>query len=110
MSIGRNITRYRIAAGLSQRELAERIGKTPSAVSQYESNRITPYINVIEKIADVLGVTREDIVSDTALTAYEKELLDVARTISTDGQRQLLIYARGLAATYPQDNEVSQAV
>lgn len=106
MSIGRNITRYRVAAGLTQRQLAEKIGKDASSVSYYESNRMIPRMPVIEKIADVLGVTKEDIISDTALTRYEKELIDVARTISIDGQKQLLIYARGLAATYPQDTEV----
>ena len=109
MSIGRNITKYRVAAGLTQKQLADKIGKNPSSVSYYESNRMIPRMYVIEKIAAVLGVTKEDIISDKALTAYEKELLDVARAISTDGQRQLLIYARGLAATYPQDTEVHTA-
>ena len=109
MGIGENIRRYRKAAGLSQAELAKRIGKTRSAISQYESNTTTPYMYVIDKIANVLCVSPENIVSNTALTAYEKELLDVARMISTDGQRQLLIYARGLAATYPQDSEIRTA-
>jgi transcriptional regulator with XRE-family HTH domain len=95
---------------LSQSALAERIGKTRSAVSQYESNTTTPYMYVIDKIADVLGVTREEIISDTVLTAYEKELLDVVRTTNETGKRELLIYARGLAATYPKNQEVSQAV
>lgn len=108
MGIGENIRRYRKAAGLSQAELAKRIGKTRSAISQYESNTTTPYMYVIDRIANVLGVSPENIVSNTALTAYERELLDVARMISTDGQRQLLIYARGLAATYPLDNSEIQ--
>lgn len=110
MGIGDNIRRYRHAAGLSQAELAEIIGKTRSAVSQYESNTTTPYMYVIEKIADALHVSTADIITESEkLTAYEKELLDVARMISTDGQRQLLIYARGLAATYPQDTEIQTA-
>lgn len=109
MGIGDNIRRYRHAAGLSQAELAEIIGKTRSAVSQYESNKTTPYMYVIEKIADALHVSTADIITESGkLTAYEKELLDVARMISTDGQRQLLIYARGLAATYPLDNSEIQ--
>lgn len=110
MTIGENIRRYRTAAGMSQERLAELIGKTRPSVSLYESGHTVPPVYVIEMIADVLGVSKLDIIDKSeTLTAYEKELLDVARMISTDGQRQLLIYARGLAATYPQDSEVQTA-
>lgn len=109
MGIAENIKRYRRAAGLSQEELADRIGKTRSSVSYYESGRIMPPVSVIENIAHVLGVSKMDIIDKSeTLTAYERELLDVARMISTDGQRQLLIYARGLAATYPLNSEISE--
>ena len=107
MGIGENIRRYRTAAGLSQEQLADKIGKTRSAISQYESNTTTPYMYVIEKIADALGVEAVDIVGDSVkLTETEAELLSLHRAMTAQGQSQLMIYARGLAATYPKNQEV----
>ena len=109
MTIGENIRSYRTAAGISQEQLAERIGKTRSAVSYYESGRITPRMYVIERIADVLGVSKLDIIEQREhLTESETELLQLHRSMDAHGQRQLMIYARGLAATYPKNTEVSQ--
>ena len=109
MTIGENIRSYRTAAGISQEQLAERIGKTRSAVSYYESGRITPRMYVIERIADVLGVSKLDIIEQREkLSGTERELLELSRAMNTQGQMQLLIYARGLAATYPKNTEVSQ--
>ena len=110
MGIGENIRRYRKAAGLSQEQLAELIGKTRSAVSQYENNTTTPYMYVIERIAAALGVETVDIVGETErLTEREGELLELYRAMSVQGQMQLMIYARGLAATYPKDKKVQTA-
>ena len=111
MTIGDNIKRYRLAAGMSQGRLAELIGKTRPSVSLYESGKTVPPVYVIEKIADVLNVSKLDIIEQREkFTETERELLKLNRTMSVQGQRQLMIYARGLAATYPKDKEVSQAV
>ena len=109
MTLGENIRRYRTAAGMSQERLAELIGKTRPSVSLYESGHTVPPVYVIEKIADVLGVSKVDIIEQREkLSGTERELLELSRTMNTQGQMQLLIYARGLAATYPKDTEVSQ--
>ena len=55
---------------MSQAELAERIGKGRSSVSQYLSGKNVPKMNVQEKIAEVLGCTVD------FLNSEENELTD----------------------------------
>lgn len=42
--------------GLSQRELAERLGTTQSAIARLEAGNITPRLATLDKVADALGV------------------------------------------------------
>ena len=46
-------------SGMSQRELAERVGATESAVSKYISGERTPRAEVLANIATALGTTVE---------------------------------------------------
>lgn len=63
-SIKDNIKRLRENAGLSQEELGDKIGKTRSAVSQYESGKIVPRMGVIEDLAAVFRVQKSEILGD----------------------------------------------
>jgi ribosome-binding protein aMBF1 (putative translation factor) len=42
--------------GLSQRELAERMGTTQSAIARLEAGNISPSLATLDKIAQALGV------------------------------------------------------
>lgn len=55
--IGIGIKNARLTVGITQAELAHRLGVTPQAVSQYERGIKKPKIETIEKIADALGVS-----------------------------------------------------
>ena len=112
MSIGKNIKRLRKEAGLSQEKLAQMLGKTRSAVSYYESDTIIPRMGVIEELASIFNVSKTEII-DTApsfgkLTESEVELLRIMRRITPEGQRQLMIYARGIDSTYSKNNQVEK--
>lgn len=54
---GGRIKKARAASGLSQEQLAVEIGKVRPTIVQYEAGKITPPIEVIEKIAEVLDVS-----------------------------------------------------
>ncbi|GIW64591.1 MAG: transcriptional regulator [Patescibacteria group bacterium] len=45
----------RIQKGLTQKELAEKIGTKQSAIARLESGNINPSLGFLEKIAEVLG-------------------------------------------------------
>lgn len=63
-SIKDNIKRLREQSGLSQEELGVKIGKTRSAVSQYESGKIVPRMGVIEDLAVIFQVQKSDILGE----------------------------------------------
>lgn len=63
-SIGENIKNLREASGISQEDLGFIIGKTRSAISQYESGKIIPRMGVIEDIAKYFNVAKIEIIGD----------------------------------------------
>ena len=67
MSIGKNISILRHRYNLSQDELAQIAGVTNKAVSAWESNKKTPRMGVIQRIADHFGLKKSDIIEDDGL-------------------------------------------
>lgn len=63
MSIGENIKLYRNKLGLTQKQLAENCSLSESAIKYYENNRRNPKIETLNKIADTLGVSTNDLVN-----------------------------------------------
>lgn len=53
--IGRKIQKAREEAGLSQEELAARLGCTQAALSNYELGKRRLYLSQLERISQVLG-------------------------------------------------------
>lgn len=45
-----------MARGLSQRELAELVGTTQSAIARLEGGHVSPSLTTLDRIADALGV------------------------------------------------------
>ena len=60
--VGRNIKSLRKLEGWSQETLAAKLGCTRSAVSLYESGRISPKMSMLEKLAALLGVSVAELV------------------------------------------------
>src|SRR5690554_7495134 len=55
--IGINIKRLRLEKNLSLKELDEKIGATPSFISQVENNKISPSLSKLKDISDALNTT-----------------------------------------------------
>ena len=56
LSIGEQILRLRLAAGLTQAEVAKRVGTTASAISRYENAEYDRYeLRTLKKIAEACG-------------------------------------------------------
>jgi SOS-response transcriptional repressor LexA len=73
MTFGVTLRKIRNAAGLSQRELGERLGVTYAAIQRWETDQVLPKGRRIQDIADALGVTQ------TELLGLENELSDASR-------------------------------
>lgn len=61
VKIGKNIKRFRRECGLTQAELAKKLGVTTQAVSKWETQMNSPDIALIPRIAQVLGVSIDEL-------------------------------------------------
>ena len=101
MTVGQNIRRLRERAGMSQSELARRIGKTRSMISQYECDMYAPRMGTVEKLAAALNCKKSEIIDDSpanALSPDETELLDLYRSLDRNGREMALCAVRGMAS------------
>lgn len=96
-SIGANIKNLREQHGMSQYELAAKIGKSRAAISQYEHGNTIPRMGVIEDMARVFGVKKSAIIENRTdygflnlATDDERELIELYRQMSDKAQRALL--------------------
>lgn len=71
MNIGKNITAFRKDAGMTQEELAGQIGVSAQAVSKWETGVSMPDILLLPVIADVFGITVDEIYTGKRKTKEE---------------------------------------
>jgi Predicted transcriptional regulators len=60
MDIGARLQRVRTARGLSQRELARRVGVTNSTISLIEQNKVSPSVSSLKKVLDGIPISLAD--------------------------------------------------
>ena len=96
-TIGENIKKLREKNGMSQSELAAKIGKSRTAVWQYERGDTIPRMGAIEEMARVFGVKKSAIIESRTeygflnlATDDERELVELYRQLPTKAQRALL--------------------
>lgn len=61
MTISQNLKDLRRLSGLTQEQVAEKVGLTRQAISSYESGRTQPDLAMLEKLAAVYGVELTDV-------------------------------------------------
>lgn len=71
IKIGKRITKYRHAQRLAQAQLAEEIFCSPSYISHIERGVKTPSLEILVKIADVLQVTIDQLLTGTCENSNE---------------------------------------
>ncbi len=90
MSLGERIKEARLALGLTQESLAERVGVVPQTISKWERNESQPDVPLLSSLADVLELSLDRLFgrrsarwadAETALTAWllpkgEKEKME----------------------------------
>ena len=69
--IGKQIILLRETAGISQKDLAEKISVTQPSLSRWESGVVVPPLHQIERIAGALGLSLEEVLSEDK-EEYEK--------------------------------------
>ena len=94
-NIGKKIRKYRNLAGVTQKQLAEKIGKAESSIQKYEAGKVEIPFNVLGNIAKSLDVEIIDLLDDFTELEIEN---------NTDGMREEYLISLGYQ-TDSVDNE-----
>ncbi len=87
-TIGNRINKYRKAKGMTQEDLAEKVGVSSQAVSKWENDVSCPDLSLIPQLCCILGITADELL--TGKTS-EVKLVPPAQRKSLD-QLTLRIY------------------
>ena len=74
VKIGKFILRLRTEKGLTQAELANKLGVTDRAVSNWENGRRMPDIAFLPSLCDILDISMSELLTGERLHSEEKEL------------------------------------
>lgn len=86
--LGENLVKFRKLSGLTQLELADKIQYSNKTVSKWERGESYPDIFTLQKIADIYGVTVDNILS--GVTPKEQE------TLTLDTKSSKYVFKRGM--------------
>ncbi len=83
-SIGERLARIRKLKGLTQEDLANRIGISRSVIANYEKNRLRIYDEMLVRLALALSVSTDSIlgISDTTLPIEQSPSLRLSRRLA----------------------------
>ena len=88
LTTGEKIKQARKNAGITQKNLGDKLGVSPVMISQYESNTRNPKWQTLQKIADALNVTLSDLLtSDTILNSEKSDITDWLSTMEEESYR-----------------------
>ena len=79
--IGKNIRRGREAKGFTQEELARRLNVTRQAVSNWENEKTQPDIDTLQKLAQHLDVSAEELIYGTK-RGYSVTVINVTKNVT----------------------------
>ncbi len=108
MEIGNVIRTYRKELGLTQAEMAQRLGVTTPAVNKWENNNTQPDISLLAPIARLLHITTDTLLSfreeltEEEITLFTQEL---NQKLENEPYAEAFAYAREKAQQYP-DSEM----
>ena len=87
LAVARNIRFFRIKNRFSCRELAKRIGVCAASISAYETSRCLPSLDVMFRLACVLGTSVADLLGEPSTTKSEISLADALNMIIENGKQ-----------------------
>lgn len=94
--LGQRIALLRRSAGMSQAELASRLGISPSAVGMYEQGRREPSVGALVTLAEIFQVSTDYLLTGriadprearTLRTLLEQRVLEADRRLESRGRR-----------------------
>lgn len=74
--VGKNIKAYRKQQGIRQNDFANMVGTTSTTLSKIENGESSIRMDMLEKIAKVLGKSITDIIFADSVIVIDKEILN----------------------------------
>lgn len=90
--IGKNIKKFRENEKLTQEDVADKLNVTRQAISNWETEKTQPDIDTLQKIAQVLEVSVEEIIYGT-----KRELTTIVNNKTVKNVTKGLSFGAGLA-------------
>lgn len=76
-TLGKRIVVNRKRMGMTQDQLAERLGVTAQAISKWENDLSCPDITMLPKLAEIFGITTDELLGcPTAQKVHQAEIID----------------------------------
>lgn len=100
--VGKRIKEYRIKAGLTQEELAEKVGISPNYLSAIERGVKLVRLDKLVCVINEINCTADDILMDVIKKSYEKKtsvLLDTLSKLPEHEQKRIYEVINALIST-----------
>lgn len=107
MEIGSIIRKYRKEAGLTQEEMANRLGVTAPAVNKWENGNTKPDIDLLAPIARLFNISLDTLLSfrEELLDAEIEEIIQkMDMMFQEDGYEKTFEWVLGIIEEYPSCN------
>ena len=106
MELGKNIARQRKLKNVKSKELAKQVGVGQPYISEIETGKKMPSIDVLKRIAVALGTTTSDLLGETRPCWNENmvRLADAAHGLSNEQVDAIIGMIK--AFTYTEENDL----
>ena len=91
------IAKFRRARGLTQEELADKIGSTQANISEIERGVHMPSIETLRKIAEVFDIEIVDLFEKSGVAQAESEIVSIFSRLDADEKKKIIEIARILS-------------
>lgn len=89
MNFGENIKQLRLASGLTQAQVAEKLGIKQNSYVAWEQKASNPTLELVERLSTLYQISIEEIIKKNDSQDEEKELLKNFRALKKDQKEQL---------------------
>ena len=109
----RNLNKYIKNSKMSQKEIAEKLGVSKAAITNWLNGSNSPNMEVLANLCMVLNVPMSKMLSDETikLTEKEKKLLDNFKQLNEKGKDELIRFSEfmlGNPENLKEDNQIIQ--
>ncbi|MGN0537641.1 MAG: helix-turn-helix domain-containing protein [Acutalibacteraceae bacterium] len=104
------IRELRTKAGLTQAELARRLGISPSAVGMYEQGRREPDQTILAKLCDVLHTTSDKLLGIVQTEKKRRDINDLIDEFSGILSEEQALMFNGMPITAEDKQKIIEAI